>query len=189
MSTFNLTRCFSIFLLSLSIFLSSGIVVAQNVPDKSSHEKMSNASTQRINEEIPLLVWANEAAVSAYSYNFVNYKQQLEQASHYFTPEGWKQFKAGLEASKNLDAVIKKKLVVSAVATGSPIITSQSMENGIYTWHVKMPLLVTWQSAYAQTQSNLIIKMDIIKISDKKRGYALESFIATDLGISAPSTK
>jgi intracellular multiplication protein IcmL len=188
MSTFNLTRFFSIFLLSVSIFLSSGIVVAQNFPDKPSHEKIANASTKPVNEEISVLVWANKAAVSAYSYNFLNYKQQLDIASQYFTPEGWKQFKAALVASKNLEAVVKKKLVVSAVAAGSPIITHQGMENGKYTWYVQMPLLVTWQSANAQTQSNLIINMGIIKTSDKKRDYALESFIATNAGASADST-
>ena len=67
-----------------------------------------------------LLQWANQAAVAAFSYNFANYRQALQDASEYFTPEGWKDFQAALESSNNLNAVITKKLVVSAVATGAP---------------------------------------------------------------------
>ena len=60
-----------------------------------------------------LLSWANQAAVAAFSYNFANYRQALQDASDYFTPEGWKDFQAALESSNNLSAVITKKLVVS----------------------------------------------------------------------------
>src|SRR5262245_6955283 len=39
-----------------------------------------------------LLQWANIAAVAAYTYNFVNYRQELQAASEFFTPDGWNAF-------------------------------------------------------------------------------------------------
>src|SRR5262245_58488610 len=69
-----------------------------------------------------LLQWANSAAVAAFTYNFVNYRQELQAASEFFTPEGWQAFIQSLQQSNNLSAVIAKKLVVSAVATGAPVV-------------------------------------------------------------------
>ena len=44
-----------------------------------------------------LAQWANQAAVAAYTYNFVNYRKELQAASEFFTPEGWTQFQNGLK--------------------------------------------------------------------------------------------
>ena len=77
------------------------------------HPNLSNAA---------VLEWSNTAATAAYSYNFVNYRQALQQAADYFTPEGKQMFFAAIKSSNNLQAVISKKLIVSAVATGVPVI-------------------------------------------------------------------
>src|SRR5262245_61831869 len=36
-----------------------------------------------------LLQWAATAATAANTYNFVNYRKELQSASEYFTPNGW----------------------------------------------------------------------------------------------------
>ena len=39
-----------------------------------------------------LLLWSNQAATAAFTYDFVNYRQALQSASDYFTPDGWRDF-------------------------------------------------------------------------------------------------
>ena len=67
-----------------------------------------------------LLQWANRAAIAAYTYNFVNYREALQGVQNNFTPDGWKYFEDALKGARTLEAVIAKKLVVSAVATAAP---------------------------------------------------------------------
>jgi intracellular multiplication protein IcmL len=127
-----------------------------------------------------LLQWANSAAIAAYTYNFVNYRQELQAASEFFTTDGWTEFTNALKASNNLNAVIDKKLVVSAVATGAPVILDQGIIDGIYTWRVQMPMLVTYQSASQTARQNVLVTMVIQRIStlNSARGIGISSFVA-----------
>lgn len=127
-----------------------------------------------------ILQWANSAAIASYNYNFVNYRQELQAASEFFTPEGWQNFINALKASNNLNAVIDKKLVVSAVATGAPVILEQGVTDGAYTWNVQMPMLVTYQSASQVVRQEITVTMVIQRIStlNSARGIGIASFVA-----------
>ncbi|HAT2067716.1 TPA: type IVB secretion system apparatus protein IcmL/DotI [Legionella pneumophila] len=126
-----------------------------------------------------VLQWANQAAIAAFTYNFVNYRDELQASSGFFTAEGWDQFLAALEQSNNLDAVKAKKLVVSAVATRAPIILQKGVLNGRYSWRVQMPILVTYQSASEFTQQNNVVTMLITRVStlNSPRGIGISQFV------------
>jgi intracellular multiplication protein IcmL len=126
-----------------------------------------------------VLQWANQAAIAAFSYNFVNYRDELQAASGFFTPEGWDQFLSALQQSNNLDAVKAKKLIVSAVATRAPIILQKGVLNGSFAWRVQMPILVTYQSASEFTQQNNIVTMLVTRVStlNSPRGIGISQFV------------
>lgn len=127
-----------------------------------------------------LLQWANQAAISVYNYSFVNYRKELQEASDYFTPEGWKSFEDALTRSSNLETVIKKKLVSSAVATGAPVVEKRGILNGRYTWRISMPLLITYESASDVIQQSLIVTMNIVRVPviNTPKGIAIAQFFA-----------
>jgi intracellular multiplication protein IcmL len=126
-----------------------------------------------------VLQWANQAAIAAFTYNFVNYRDELQASSGFFTPEGWDQFLSALQQSNNLDAVKAKKLIVSAVATRAPIILQKGPLNGVYSWRVQMPILVTYQSASEFTQQNNVVTMLITRVStlNSPRGIGISQFV------------
>jgi len=126
-----------------------------------------------------ILQWANQAAIAAFTYNFVNYRDELQASSGFFTGEGWDQFLSALQQSNNLDAVKAKKLIVSAVATRAPIIMQKGPLNGSYSWRVQMPLLVTYQSASEFTQQNNVVTMLITRVStlNSPRGIGISQFV------------
>lgn len=128
-----------------------------------------------------LLQWANTAAISAYTYNFVNYRQALQDAAQYFTPDGWQAFINALESSNNLNAVVDKKLIVSAVATGAPVVLEQGLILGTYTWKVQMPMLVTYQSASQFSQQSVTVTMLIQRVSTltSPLGIGIAQFIVS----------
>jgi intracellular multiplication protein IcmL len=134
-----------------------------------------------------LLEWANTAATAAYSYNFVNYRQALQQAADYFTPEGKQMFFSAIKRSNNLQAVMSKKLIVSAVATGVPVILEQGLLADRYTWKVQIPMLITFQSASQFSQQAVTVTMLIVRVSTltSARGIGIAQFIVSgDGGIS-----
>lgn len=133
-----------------------------------------------------LLQWANTAAISAYTYNFVNYRQALQDAQAYFTPDGWSAFMEALTSSNNLTAVIAKKLVVSAVATGAPVILQQGILGGVYAWRVQMPMLVTYQSASQFSRQSIIVTMLVTRVStlNSPQEIGIAQFVAA--GTSTP---
>jgi intracellular multiplication protein IcmL len=128
-----------------------------------------------------VLQWANQAAIQAYTYNFVNYAQELNAASSYFTSDGWQQFLAALQSSNVLDMVKSKKLVVSAVATRAPVILQKGVVYDRYSWRVQFPMLVTYQSASEYNQEQVVITMLITRIStlESPRGIGISQFISS----------
>lgn len=126
-----------------------------------------------------VLQWANQAAIASFTYNFVNYRDELQASSGFFTPEGWDQFLNALQQSNNLDAVKAKKLIVSAVATRAPIILQKGILNGNFSWRVQMPILVTYQSASEFTQQNNVVTMLITRVStlNSPRGIGISQFV------------
>lgn len=135
--------------------------------------------TKANQSDISVLVWANEAAVTAFTYNFVNYEKDLQTASQFFTPDGWKQFEIALKKSNNLEAVKAKKLIVSAVATRAPIVLQKGLLDGVYSWRVQMPIMVTYQSANEFTQQDNIVTMLIVREPsvNAPRGIGISQFI------------
>jgi len=126
-----------------------------------------------------VLQWANQAAIAAFTYNFVNYRSELQASSGFFTAEGWTQFLNALQDSNNLEAVKAKKLIVSAVATRAPIILQKGMLGGRYAWRVQMPILVTYQSASEFTQQSSVVTMLITRVStlNSPRGIGIAQFV------------
>ncbi len=125
--------------------------------------------------------WANEAAVAAYTYNFATYRKELQDASEYFTPGGWKDFETALQSSRNLETVVTKKLVVTAVATAAPVILDRGVLNNHYSWKVQMPLLVTYGSASTTIQQPIQVTMLITRVStlNVPKGIAIAQFVAS----------
>ncbi|MES2142312.1 MAG: type IVB secretion system apparatus protein IcmL/DotI [Pseudomonadota bacterium] len=131
-----------------------------------------------------VLEWANTAAAATYSYNFVNYRQALQQAADYFTPEGKQMFFNAIKSSNNLTAVIAKKLIVSTVATGVPVVLEQGVMLGRYTWKVQIPMLITFQSASQFSQQSVTVTMVIVRVSplESPRGIGIAQFIVSGGG-------
>lgn len=113
-----------------------------------------------------ILSWATTAAVSAYTFNFLNYREQLQTASKYFTHEAFQNYMAKLKDSGNLDAVIKRQLIVTAVPGGAPIIVNEGLLDGRYAWRIQMPILATYQSSSETKYSNpLLVTILIVRVS------------------------
>lgn len=182
-------RILLVLLFSMVVNICLGAVLAYMIANPPKPRYFATSINGRITPLFPLnepnqsdsavLQWANQAAIAAFSYNFVNYRAELQAASGFFTGPGWKQFLDALQSSNNLDAIKAKKLIVSAVATRAPIILRKGVLNGSYSWRVQMPVLVTYQSASQFSQQNNIVTMLIRRVStlNSPRGIGISQFV------------
>ena len=141
--------------------------------------KLQPLSQPVISQEA-ILSWANQAIVSAYTYNFVSYRGQLQKLSASFTPDGWMQFQDALTKTRNLQTVISQQLIATAVATGAPVIEDQRVIAGRYSWKISMPVLVKYQSANKNYSQSLVVRVVIqrVPVYTNPKGVGIVQFIA-----------
>jgi intracellular multiplication protein IcmL len=132
----------------------AGIVLFQvyHRPLPSFYALQPNGQRMRLNpQDLPNLTpqtvirFASKAAVAAYTFDFVNYKSQIADARQYFTEGGWTDYQASV--AKVVNGIAQNKLFVTGVVYNPPVIAQQGDNNGVYSWRVQVPFLVTYQSA------------------------------------------
>lgn len=132
-----------------------------------------------------IMQWAMEAATAAYTFDFYNYQTALNDIRPYFTGSGYDNFLASLSAAGTLNQVIEKKLIVSAVPTGSPIILNEGFIPGnIYAWQVQFPMLLTFQSQSDKTSTKVVVTLLIAEVPtlESPKGVGIASFITSEVG-------
>jgi intracellular multiplication protein IcmL len=87
--------------------------------------------------------WVVEAVETSYTYNFMNYPAQLQNAQKYFTDFGWLKYMDGLRLSNNLLAVKDRKMILIAKVVDKPKLLNQGGLSGKYGYRFEMPVLVT----------------------------------------------
>ena len=134
-----------------------------------------------------LLTWTVEAATAAYTFDFVNYQSQLQGLRDYFTATGHANYLKALESTNNLNAVRAKKLVVSAVPTGTPIVLQEGpvkkgRYQGRYAWQVQLPMRVSYQSANEVINQNIVVTMLVTRIStlQSDRGVGIAQLVVSE---------
>jgi intracellular multiplication protein IcmL len=125
-----------------------------------------------------LLRWASTAATLAYTFDFVNYNDQINLARPYFTDAGWVDYINSIRGL--ISTIVKNQLFVNGVVAGTPIISNQGDIFGRgYAWRVQIPFLVTYQTAESQTKRNYFVVLTLVKVSTavNKYGVGIDQFV------------
>lgn len=127
-----------------------------------------------------VLSWAGRAATAAFTFDFVNFRQQLQDASQAFTADGWRTFLKALEDSRNLLAVKERKLVVTAALQGAPVLLTEGAVNGKYQWRIEMPVVVAYQSGSDSQRQSLLVVMTVARVPQLEfpEGIGITQFVA-----------
>lgn len=144
------------------------------------------------NDEV--VAWVTNAVEAAYSYDFMNYRQQLQQAQKYFIDYGWHNYMKGLTASNNLLALTQKKMVAIAKVVQTPKLLNQGPlgNEGALAWKFEMPVLVTYlQPPYdtkSQFQNPLVVTVIVQrqKILQSYKGLGIVQMVGKLVVSSAP---
>lgn len=131
---------------------------------------LQDISLQQPNmSEQDIKTYVVKAVESAYSYDFVNYRQQFQSAEKYFTTWGWKNYMKGLQSSNNLLALTQRKLIVLAKVAGPPKLITQGIIGGALAWKYEMPVLVTYLSAPYDDRSKFVNPLTVTIVIQRQR--------------------
>lgn len=125
-----------------------------------------------------IIKWASKAAVTAYTFDFVNYNKQIRSARPFFTVNGWNDYQVSVY--RLLQDIAQKQLFVSSVVSGTPVISNQGILPGLgFVWRVQLPFQVTYQSSDRVSRQRFYVMMTVMKVStqDNPTGIGIDSFI------------
>lgn len=147
--------------------------------------------------------WAARAVAAAFSFNYVQYRDQLQETSAtYFTADGGRQFMEALTKSGNIDFVKAGKLIAIGQVTAAPTLGAEGVlpsgaYKGRYYWRLTIPLEVLYQGPgikgnvrrEAFDVSLLIVRdntlVDNSSKLDSAKGIGIAQFLAQN---AAPSS-
>ena len=180
---------FIILLMALIVALISsvGFVMYQMLtrPLPAFNAKLSSGETMQLTsfDEPNLLPdtiinWATKAATLAYTFDFVNYNNEIQLARPYFTDAGWQDYLASV--NDLISTIVKNQLFVNGVVAGTPVISNQGDLPGRgYTWRIQIPFMVTYQAAEVVTNRRYYVVITIVRVptSVNPQGIGIDQFV------------
>lgn len=115
--------------------------------------------------EADVVNYVTQAVQSAYSYDYLNYRQQLQSAQKYFTDYGWRNYMNGLQASGNLLALTTNKYVVLAQVVSTPKLVREGILSGVLAWKFQVPVLVTYMQPPYDNQPNKSVFQNPLEVT------------------------
>jgi intracellular multiplication protein IcmL len=127
-----------------------------------------------------LLSWTAQAATEVWTFGFHDYKRRLQEASSNFTRRGWASFTQALERSRIIEMVKQNQFVVTAAPRSAPVVISEGVQNGRYTWTVELPLKLTYQAGSKTRSDNLRVRLKIVRVPklESPNGIGINQWIA-----------
>lgn len=154
-----------------------------------------------------LVNWVSRAVSNAFTFNYVQYIQQLEDVKDtYFTPTGAEEYMQALTSGvvPLLSLVTKNKLIMTAAPMAAPnIIAHKTITQGQYAqryaWKVNVPVLITMQNLnnirqYKYDVTLLVVRSSLLvddtaKNMDGARGIGIVQMIAKSAGVISGAPK
>ena len=177
--------------LVISLLVNVGLVWAFNTYPKTTF--LWTADAKAVCEATPLdepnisdaLVsdFAARAAVEVHSYSYINWRNELSDATQtYFTALGGRRFIDAFARSNILREVQRDYYVVSAVTDGQPVIESTGIDHGRHYWAIEVPLTIAYRAAGDYKAESRVVTLRIIRVDPtpaNPNGVAVDGYQST----------
>lgn len=134
--------------------------------------------TERSKTDAEVQRFALSALKKIYQYDYVNYVDQINEGSNYFTQQGWKDYLEAFTASRVLLAVKENSWVVTLQPKGVPVIRDAQLRDGVFAWAVEVDVTLGFVGRTG-SQMNGTVSMVINRISviDNPAGIGINRFV------------
>lgn len=125
-----------------------------------------------------ILRWGSKAATIAYTFDFLDYANQIAAARPYFTNDGWQDYLRSVNTL--ITTITEKKLIVYGVVSGPPVISNEGALMGReYVWRIQIPFLVTYLSGSDKKTKNFYVILTIVRVPTEvnPQGIGIDQFV------------
>lgn len=113
-----------------------------------------------------LLNWYSEAIMNAYSFNYKNKNTKISKLKSYFTENGFNKFKTTIDEDVMFSGIEENKLISSMRVLEAPEILQDGIVKGVYTWNIKLPVIVFLQNEASRRSLRLDIETIVIRVPE-----------------------
>lgn len=126
-----------------------------------------------------LLQWVSDTLRSTFQFDFVNYNEQLKQATHNFTDDGWRIFLDQLNNYANYSDVQNKKMFVNGEPNSAPVVLNSGVLAGRWAWVVQAPIMLRYVSNEGTSSRILNLQVTVVRVPtlNNLRGVAIDNVI------------
>ena len=133
--------------------------------------------------------WTVSAVTDLMSFDFANYRRQLQASRYDLTGRGWKSFETMLSDAESgiATAVKENRFVMTTVPTGPARVVDKGVlatERGPrYVWTVEFPVLVSYRSdrESGQIETDLMMRVTVIRMPEfvHKDGLGIRAVVGS----------
>lgn len=135
-----------------------------------------------------ILNFATESVKWINTYDYKNWRDQLQSQATRFTSQGWENYIQELVNTDNLNTVEAEGLVVSSTIIGEPTVEKKGVveKANVYTWYVRVPVRISYSSLQNEKNvakntipsQNGVVSLYIsrVPLEVNLRGYAIQIY-------------
>lgn len=130
-----------------------------------------------------VIQFAKDTLSRAFTLDFLNWRQQLEDSRGRYTRGGFKSYLDALKQSGVLE-LVKQRRMNMTVTSGTGVLVSEGVENGVYVWVVEVPIEVklTGQTSELPAQKfTATVRIERIPTLDSIEGIGTAQLITRPL--------
>ncbi len=136
--------------------------------------------TEPMLSDSAILTGAEQVLLSAYNMNYSDTRMRMQEAARWFTPDGYAAYQDSLISTKDITAMKVKKLIMSTVLAGTPVMVQKGPVDGMkgtWAWKVQIPVRLTFQSISYERATPFLVTMIIMRVNNMAtpRGWAVYS--------------
>lgn len=122
--------------------------------------------------------WTSDAIISAYSFDFNDFDEQVRKASYYFTPEGFSTYQNSLLANQIRETVLSKKIQIAIVPLDVPVFINQGSFGSTEFWRLRMPVLTSYFGGREPVIQRMSVEVLVLRVPayQNHKGLAIAEF-------------
>jgi len=114
-----------------------------------------------------------------YKYDYINYAEQLQDASSFFTSQGWNDYLDAYTSSNVLLGVKENMWIVTVQPQGIPeLIQAPKVEDGACIWELKAPIALSYIGKNSQNQKgDVILRISRVSVLQSPEGLGIKRLV------------
>jgi intracellular multiplication protein IcmL len=126
-----------------------------------------------------LFQWVANVLPKLFTYDFINYNDQLKDNAQYFTPAGWEIFLTQLNNYAQNNDIQTNKLFTNAMPANAPSLYNRGIVSGRFTWQIIIPISITYAGTNPPPNKTVTFQLSVVRVPTLNNldGVAIDNMV------------